>query len=137
MIAVIFEVVPAPGRIDLYLDTARDLRPLLDEVASLSGPLAAPMGVAGLSDRVRRRDALSIRVSMAISSVQTASVDAATHAAGGGWNIESRIFREESGGMKGEPGGDHGLDREILGARNMVQPEAVPDHDIGIDQPAV
>lgn len=30
MIAVIFEVVPAPGRIDLYLDTARDLRPLLD-----------------------------------------------------------------------------------------------------------
>ena len=32
MIAVIFEVVPAPGRMDLYLDTARDLRPLLDEV---------------------------------------------------------------------------------------------------------
>ncbi|EYR79219.1 MULTISPECIES: antibiotic biosynthesis monooxygenase family protein [unclassified Shinella] len=30
MIAVIFEVVPAPGRIDLYLDTARDLRPLLE-----------------------------------------------------------------------------------------------------------
>ena len=25
MIAVIFEVVPAPGRMDLYLDTARDL----------------------------------------------------------------------------------------------------------------
>ncbi|WP_439616636.1 antibiotic biosynthesis monooxygenase family protein [Shinella sp.] len=32
MIAVIFEVVPAPGRIDLYLDTARDLRPLLDGI---------------------------------------------------------------------------------------------------------
>ncbi|MCQ4632014.1 antibiotic biosynthesis monooxygenase [Shinella sp. CPCC 100929] len=32
MIAVIFEVVPAPGRIDLYLDTARDLRPLLDDI---------------------------------------------------------------------------------------------------------
>ena len=32
MIAVIFEVVPAPGRTDAYLDTARDLRPLLDEV---------------------------------------------------------------------------------------------------------
>ena len=32
MIAVIFEVVPAPGRMDAYLDTARDLRPLLDEV---------------------------------------------------------------------------------------------------------
>ena len=32
MIAVIFEVVPAPGRMDLYLDTARDLRPLLDDI---------------------------------------------------------------------------------------------------------
>mgnify|MGYP003395172675 CR=1 FL=1 len=32
MIAVIFEVVPAPGRMDLYLDTARDLRPLLDGI---------------------------------------------------------------------------------------------------------
>jgi len=32
MIAVIFEVVPAPGRMDAYLDTARDLRPLLDDV---------------------------------------------------------------------------------------------------------
>ena len=32
MIAVIFEVVPAPGRIDLYLDTARDLRPLLENI---------------------------------------------------------------------------------------------------------
>jgi len=32
MIAVIFEVVPASGRIDLYLDTARDLRPLLDDI---------------------------------------------------------------------------------------------------------
>lgn len=32
MIAVIFEVVPAPGRMDLYLDTARDLRLLLDSV---------------------------------------------------------------------------------------------------------
>ncbi len=32
MIAVIFEVVPAPGHIDLYLDTARDLRPLLDGI---------------------------------------------------------------------------------------------------------
>jgi heme-degrading monooxygenase HmoA len=32
MIAVIFEVVPAPGRIDLYLETARDLRPLLDGI---------------------------------------------------------------------------------------------------------
>ena len=32
MIAVIFEVVPAPGRIDLYLETARDLRPLLDDI---------------------------------------------------------------------------------------------------------
>ncbi|MGJ7040552.1 heme-degrading monooxygenase HmoA [Shinella sp. BE166] len=35
MIAVIFEVVPAPGRIDLYLDTARDLRPLLDGFLSI------------------------------------------------------------------------------------------------------
>src|SRR5690606_38177508 len=32
MIAVIFEVVPAPGRMDLYLDTARDLRRLLDGI---------------------------------------------------------------------------------------------------------
>ena len=32
MIAVIFEVVPAPGRMDLYLDTARDLRLLLDDI---------------------------------------------------------------------------------------------------------
>jgi len=32
MIAVIFEVVPAPGRMDAYLDTARDLRPRLDAV---------------------------------------------------------------------------------------------------------
>lgn len=32
MIAVIFEVVPAPGRMDLYLDTARDLRPLLENI---------------------------------------------------------------------------------------------------------
>lgn len=32
MIAVIFEVVPAPGRMDLYLGTARDLRPLLDGI---------------------------------------------------------------------------------------------------------
>jgi len=32
MIAVIFEVVPAPGRMDAYLDAARDLRPLLDAV---------------------------------------------------------------------------------------------------------
>ncbi|MGB3874498.1 MAG: antibiotic biosynthesis monooxygenase [Shinella zoogloeoides] len=32
MIAVIFEVVPAPGRMELYLDTARDLRPLLDGI---------------------------------------------------------------------------------------------------------
>ena len=32
MIAVIFEVVPAPGRMDLYLDTARDLRLLLDGI---------------------------------------------------------------------------------------------------------
>ena len=32
MIAVIFEVVPAPGRMDLYLDMARDMRPLLDDI---------------------------------------------------------------------------------------------------------
>lgn len=32
MIAVIFEVVPAPGRMDLYLSTARELRPLLDGI---------------------------------------------------------------------------------------------------------
>jgi len=32
MIAVIFEVVPAPGRMELYLDTARHLGPLLAEV---------------------------------------------------------------------------------------------------------
>ncbi|WP_411033122.1 antibiotic biosynthesis monooxygenase family protein [Shinella sp. BYT-45] len=32
MIAVIFEVVPAPGRMELYLGMARDLRPLLDDV---------------------------------------------------------------------------------------------------------
>ena len=32
MIAVIFEVVPAPGRMHLYLDTARDLRPLLENI---------------------------------------------------------------------------------------------------------
>ena len=30
MIAVIFEVVPAPGRRDAYLGKAADLRPLLD-----------------------------------------------------------------------------------------------------------
>jgi heme-degrading monooxygenase HmoA len=32
MIAVIFEVIPAKGRKGDYLDTAADLRPLLDEV---------------------------------------------------------------------------------------------------------
>jgi heme-degrading monooxygenase HmoA len=32
MIAVIFEVVPAPGRMDLYLDTARHLGPLLADI---------------------------------------------------------------------------------------------------------
>ena len=32
MIAVIFEVVPAPGRRDAYLGKAADLRPLLDGV---------------------------------------------------------------------------------------------------------
>lgn len=32
MIAVIFEVVPAPGRMNAYLDTAANLRPLLDGI---------------------------------------------------------------------------------------------------------
>lgn len=32
MIAVIFEVEPAPGRMNDYLDIAAELRPLLDEV---------------------------------------------------------------------------------------------------------
>ena len=32
MIAVIFEVVPAPGQRDAYLDTAAGLRPLLDGI---------------------------------------------------------------------------------------------------------
>ncbi len=32
MIAVIFEVIPADGRKDDYLDIAADLRPLLDEI---------------------------------------------------------------------------------------------------------
>lgn len=32
MIAVIFEVEPAPGQQDRYLDTAAALRPLLDEI---------------------------------------------------------------------------------------------------------
>ena len=32
MIAVIFEVVPAPGRRDAYLGKAADLRPLLDGI---------------------------------------------------------------------------------------------------------
>ncbi|HEX4331131.1 MAG TPA: antibiotic biosynthesis monooxygenase [Usitatibacter sp.] len=32
MIAVIFEVVPAEGRTDAYLDAAADLRPLLGEI---------------------------------------------------------------------------------------------------------
>lgn len=32
MIAVIFEVEPAPGQRDRYLDTAAALRPLLDEI---------------------------------------------------------------------------------------------------------
>lgn len=32
MIAVIFEVVPAPGQMNAYLDTAATLRPLLDGI---------------------------------------------------------------------------------------------------------
>lgn len=32
MIAVIFEVEPAPGQNETYLDTAANLRPLLDEI---------------------------------------------------------------------------------------------------------
>lgn len=32
MIAVIFEVEPAPGQSETYLDTAAGLRPLLDEI---------------------------------------------------------------------------------------------------------
>jgi heme-degrading monooxygenase HmoA len=32
MIAVIFEVEPAPGQNETYLDTAASLRPLLDEI---------------------------------------------------------------------------------------------------------
>ena len=32
MIAVIFEVVPAPGQMNAYLDTAAKLRPLLDGI---------------------------------------------------------------------------------------------------------
>lgn len=32
MIAVIFEVVPAPGKLNVYLDTAANLRPLLDGI---------------------------------------------------------------------------------------------------------
>jgi heme-degrading monooxygenase HmoA len=32
MIAVIFEVEPAPGQYQTYLDTAASLRPLLDEI---------------------------------------------------------------------------------------------------------
>jgi heme-degrading monooxygenase HmoA len=32
MIAVIFEVVPAPGQLNAYLDTAASLRPLLDGI---------------------------------------------------------------------------------------------------------
>ena len=49
-------------------------------------------------------------------------------------DIESWVLGEESGGVKREPSGDHRLDREILGTGNMVQAEAVPDHDIRIDQ---
>jgi heme-degrading monooxygenase HmoA len=33
MIAVIFEVIPAPGQHDRYLDTAAALRPLLERIA--------------------------------------------------------------------------------------------------------
>ncbi len=32
MIAVIFEVVPGPGQMNAYLDTAARLRPLLDGI---------------------------------------------------------------------------------------------------------
>ena len=52
----------------------------------------------------------------------------------GRWNIESWILVEEAGGVKRKTGRDHRLDREILGAGNMVQAKAVPDDDIGIDQ---
>ena len=62
------------------------------------------------------------------------SVDAAAHAAGSRRNIESRILGEEARRMKGEARRDNGLNRKILGARNVVQTKAVPDHDVRIDQ---
>ena len=62
------------------------------------------------------------------------SVDATAQVTVGRRNIESWILVEEARGVKRKTGRDHGLDREILGAGNMVQAKAVPDHDIGIDQ---
>ena len=54
MIAVIFEVVPAPGRRDAYLGKAADLRPLLDGIDGFLsierfGSLSVPGKVLSLS----------------------------------------------------------------------------------------
>ena len=62
------------------------------------------------------------------------SVDATAQVTVGRRNIESWILVKEAGGVKRKTGRDNGLDREILGAGNMVQAKAVPDHNIRIDQ---
>src|SRR6478752_5487970 len=61
-------------------------------------------------------------------------VDATAQVTVGRRNIESWVFVQEASRVKRKTGRDHRLDREILGAGNMVQAKAVPDHDILIDQ---
>ena len=66
-----------------------------------------------------------------------ASLDAATHLALRRGHIECRVLGEEACGVQGETRGGHRLHRKILRTWDVVKAEAVPEHDIRIDQLAI
>src|SRR5262245_59158244 len=50
----------------------------------------------------------------------------------GGWNVEGRILVEESKRLQLETAARYRLHRKILGSRQMMVPERVPDRDLRV-----
>ena len=51
--------------------------------------------------------------------------------------VDHGVLVEEARGREREAADDAGLNRMVFGARHVVHPEAVPEHDIGVLERAV
>src|ERR1043166_800744 len=105
---------------------------------------SVPTGMVGILPAKRRgaRDASSVqlprraRVAL-VSSSRRSHVAVTVAVVSGRGDVEGRVAVEESGRLEREPRVGDGRDRPIFGADDVMDAEAVPEHDVRVHQSTI